>query len=1019
MKKQTENQCTASGTIALLSNWPKRLVALSFLILWMLGMQISGFAQAAFESSQKMPAPLQSALTDTLTVKPGDEVNYKISDRLPTLLHGIAAAWASNYTFSQRSNAPDAINLPKGLIYNKGNNAISGVVSNDPNTPGSYYSSFVYFCTNDPTKGRLYVYVNIIVENNTPRSIIHHTSISTRATPAQGGINVLVDDKLTVTCGDSVYFDITSRFKGLFPSSGIKTANTELPKGLNCNEPTGVISGVVSSDAETNDPGDDSPIYRGTFIANALNYGNNIIDYQESLSICINKQPLDAPWERIDKGGNTGNDFVDLTSDAVQMSSWLTVAVPGAFNEEQNQHYRYQEWNGNGSFIVQVSGVDGEAGSAVGGGLMVWQQPNASGGPLYAAVEYAKTASNGRTIRSIGTPSIQPTAYQSQSLPQATQPWVRLDKVGAFVHSYYSLDGVKWTYCKSVRLGIKDKFYVGMYVSNPTTSPQTYTFNNIMFDPISIGSPDAWQRKDIGLTKNAWETQPIPGYHIHTGSEFDKANGLDFEVASRGKSIGGTSDSLRFVHQPVIGRNGTILAKIESVDSASASTVAGVMIRDSNGKGGFSPGDCFAMVAFPGDQNGKIRFKYRTKNNAPVIEAPATYDTSYKWIKIARTTVTDGEKIQAWCSKDKQNWVSFGNATITPTPTGALCKGVALTSGDNSKIATATFSNVELWHAVVINRNLLEKAHQLAIDKITNDLINSSLNPVFRARKLISPDDKVPLGVPDLNVDPLNVFGNYTSKAFKFSWSSTLTLPSASYPVSPVGGAGFSTPLYSASYGSLLCEVLSRPIYGKFILNGNLKADGGWVSSVDQSGNLIHSGRLSAHGGIGLGGQLTAVILGGEPEWIAEEGSGASKKTLYRYKDVRLVLRVVFQLGLDFAGTMSSEDTQFITALTPSFKVTASLEGGYYTMWRDINGEEEFDSGINLYADLDCQPIINASSLMLDKREGESLKTKFNYGSGNIVLSGNGGIRLRFGSFYDYDISLFSFNESWKIWDGH
>jgi len=183
--------------------------------------------------------------------------------------------------------------------------------------------------------------------------------------------------------------------------------------------------------------------------------------------------------------------------------------------------------------------------------------------------------------------------------------------------------------------------------------------------------PDGWGGKDIG-----------PCVEMGSGGE---AGGV-WTLKGSGKDIGGTADSFRYAYQAMKG-DGTITARVASLANGADGAKAGVMVRAS-----LDREDVFAMVAVtPGDG---VRLVHRAQAAAEAAQttekvgAPAP-----QWVRLARA----GGTITASCSADGKEWKQVGQATVN-LPVVAYV-GLALTSRDNTKLATATFDNVDVARA--------------------------------------------------------------------------------------------------------------------------------------------------------------------------------------------------------------------------------------------------------------------------------------------------------------------------------
>jgi hypothetical protein len=159
-------------------------------------------------------------------------------------------------------------------------------------------------------------------------------------------------------------------------------------------------------------------------------------------------------------------------------------------------------------------------------------------------------------------------------------------------------------------------------------------------------------------------------------------------MSGTGTDIWGTADQFHFAAKRLSG-NGTIIAKVESIDNTDPWAKAGVMIRES-----LEPGARFAAVyATPG--NG-VRFQARLVNTGE-----ATSDTTVAtaeqmalqapvWIKLERT----GNSLSGFYSTNGTNWTSMSWNPQTMTVGGTIYIGLVVTSHVAGVTATGVFSNV-------------------------------------------------------------------------------------------------------------------------------------------------------------------------------------------------------------------------------------------------------------------------------------------------------------------------------------
>ena len=196
--------------------------------------------------------------------------------------------------------------------------------------------------------------------------------------------------------------------------------------------------------------------------------------------------------------------------------------------------------------------------------------------------------------------------------------------------------------------------------------------------------PQDWTRKGVKTLTLWFRGQVAPG-----SFSYDPAT-QSYTVIADGADIGGTSDQLHFVYKRLNG-NGSITAKVESIDPTHNWAKAGVMIRDTLDA---DSANAFTLVSAPGAQN-RARLQYRiskgdTTGNA---QTPQNAITLPHWVRLTRTANSfTGEH-----SADGVTWERFENQAI---PMGLdVYIGLAYTSHVEGTLAEAVFSNVSVTPA--------------------------------------------------------------------------------------------------------------------------------------------------------------------------------------------------------------------------------------------------------------------------------------------------------------------------------
>ena len=174
--------------------------------------------------------------------------------------------------------------------------------------------------------------------------------------------------------------------------------------------------------------------------------------------------------------------------------------------------------------------------------------------------------------------------------------------------------------------------------------------------PTQSSLPPGWQTMDVGSVG-------IPGSATAT-------NGT-FTVQGAGADIWGSADAFRFAYYQLPG-DGSIVARVATVQNVNVWTKAGVMIRQSLTAG--SPHA--SMLVTPGRG---LAFQRRRTAGATSLNTSIA-GTAPKWVKLERA----GQVVMASVSGDGATWTAVGQDTIALA--GAVWVGLAVTSHDATRL---------------------------------------------------------------------------------------------------------------------------------------------------------------------------------------------------------------------------------------------------------------------------------------------------------------------------------------------
>lgn len=197
-------------------------------------------------------------------------------------------------------------------------------------------------------------------------------------------------------------------------------------------------------------------------------------------------------------------------------------------------------------------------------------------------------------------------------------------------------------------------------VGSNTSNSSTFTVTTL---------PTSWSDGDIGS--------------VGVSGSANYANGV-FTVKGGGQQVYGTSDSFHFTYQSLSG-DGSIVARLVSVQGASGYATAGVMIRET-----LNAGSTNAKTAEWPAYNG-IYLDLRSTTGGSTSEPGSKSMTLPYWMKVTR----GGSTFTSYTSADGATWTQCGsNQTISMAQSVYI--GLEVNSGTTTAVATATFDSVSV-----------------------------------------------------------------------------------------------------------------------------------------------------------------------------------------------------------------------------------------------------------------------------------------------------------------------------------
>jgi phosphatidylserine/phosphatidylglycerophosphate/cardiolipin synthase-like enzyme len=212
---------------------------------------------------------------------------------------------------------------------------------------------------------------------------------------------------------------------------------------------------------------------------------------------------------------------------------------------------------------------------------------------------------------------------------------------------------------------------VSKTMANVTASGPVWSFTTTGTQtPPTDALPVGWSDGDVGSTGAAGRA----GYA-----------GATFTVTGAGADVWGTADAFHYVYQPLNG-DGTIIARVATVQSTAAWVKAGVMIRNrlsANAAHGFM------LVSW----SKGVAFQRRLADGSTSVSSAGSSSTAPRWVKLARV----GSVLTAYESADGAVWTQVGSDTFAMGAPAYI--GLAVSSHVDGVTTTATFDNVSVTGA--------------------------------------------------------------------------------------------------------------------------------------------------------------------------------------------------------------------------------------------------------------------------------------------------------------------------------
>jgi fibronectin type 3 domain-containing protein/regulation of enolase protein 1 (concanavalin A-like superfamily) len=202
------------------------------------------------------------------------------------------------------------------------------------------------------------------------------------------------------------------------------------------------------------------------------------------------------------------------------------------------------------------------------------------------------------------------------------------------------------------------------YVVNATNTGGT-SADSSEVSAAPSGLPSPWVTADIGTTGLAGSAE--------FASDAYTVNGAG--------SLGGTTDGFRYLYQP-LSADGSIIARISTLEDTGSSARVGIMIRDT-----LAANSRMAALSVTG--SGAYKWMRRTTTGGNVSNTNSSSGTAPNiWVRLVRV----GNTITASKSTNGTSWTTIGSATVTMASSCYI--GLAVSSGSTTTLNTSVFDNV-------------------------------------------------------------------------------------------------------------------------------------------------------------------------------------------------------------------------------------------------------------------------------------------------------------------------------------
>ncbi len=182
---------------------------------------------------------------------------------------------------------------------------------------------------------------------------------------------------------------------------------------------------------------------------------------------------------------------------------------------------------------------------------------------------------------------------------------------------------------------------------------------------------------DTPTLPKGWSHDDVGNVGVEGDASFLNDN---FNLLSSGGDIWENADAFHFASRPQVG-DGSIVARVVSIQYTDPWAKAGVMLRENN-----SAGAKCVFMAFTGQGGSVLQFRTTAdeatvSNDGPAAKLP-------HWLKLTRSN----NIFTGYISTDSTNWIAVGS--MTNALNKKLSAGLAVTAHNNSVLNSTVFDRV-------------------------------------------------------------------------------------------------------------------------------------------------------------------------------------------------------------------------------------------------------------------------------------------------------------------------------------